>query len=307
MILSKNAFKACEQFILNNGRTLEQKKYACLFYHEEPTSYLEVLKTYQNDDGGFGHGLEPDAITPHSSPFQTSVGLSYLQFCDNHIKAKEMIRKAIHYLQQTFDKERKGWYAFNKDVNDYPHTPWWEYNDKEKMTPIDHHYGNPTAHIVSLLVRYKQYVEKLDIEVIINCLLDHIEGIDTFISEHELYCFIHLYKALTGDYKNRLEKALTKGIQQLVDLDQDNWKEKYVPQPLHFISEPNMCQFGIDNKSIEDNLNFLINELEENHRITPPWGDVFYTGEFKSSYEAWVVINTFKALLTLKSFNQIKM
>ena len=40
---------------------------------------LKILASYQNEDGGFGHGLEPDCWNPNSSPVQTWVATEIIK------------------------------------------------------------------------------------------------------------------------------------------------------------------------------------------------------------------------------------
>lgn len=305
MDLSIKTLEECGQFILKNARPLECELYKYNFLGGEARKVIDELKYFQNYDGGFGHGLEPDTLLPKSSPFQTTVGLAHLRDFENNPLAQKMIENAISYLEKTFDKKRVGWFTLPKEANNYPHTPWWEYNEEEGMTPIDHHYGNPTAEIISYLIRYKQYVKNLNIEDLVNNILGYIEKIDIFTSEHELYCFISLYHELKGIQKERLESAIKKGVEQLIDYGSEKWATTYTPQPLHFIKYRNMNYLGIDNKEIEKNLDYLVKSLEENKKLYPSWGDSFYSGEFKKSYESWISIKTLEAILTIKEFGRI--
>jgi hypothetical protein len=47
---------------------LEQRLFATLFEGASATGVVDALRAYRNDDGGFGHGLEPDARAPASQP-----------------------------------------------------------------------------------------------------------------------------------------------------------------------------------------------------------------------------------------------
>jgi hypothetical protein len=47
---------------------LEQRLFATLFEGASAMGVVDALRAYRNDDGGFGHGLEPDARAPASQP-----------------------------------------------------------------------------------------------------------------------------------------------------------------------------------------------------------------------------------------------
>ena len=39
---------------------------------------VDAVAAYRNDDGGFGHGLEPDKLAPASQPLDVEVALERL-------------------------------------------------------------------------------------------------------------------------------------------------------------------------------------------------------------------------------------
>ena len=65
-------------FLARQARLLEQRLYATLFEGAPAAGVVEALRGYQNDDGGFGHGLEPDKRCPASQPLDVQVALETL-------------------------------------------------------------------------------------------------------------------------------------------------------------------------------------------------------------------------------------
>ncbi|MGO8887981.1 MAG: hypothetical protein ACLPUO_01460 [Streptosporangiaceae bacterium] len=63
-----NAFAAADLFLLRQARLLERRLSAVCFLGAPATGVMDALLGYQNDDGGFGHGLEPDKRCPRSLP-----------------------------------------------------------------------------------------------------------------------------------------------------------------------------------------------------------------------------------------------
>src|SRR6202043_3403595 len=55
-------------FLLRNARLLERQRFAALFEGAPAAGVLRALGAYQNADGGFGLGLEPDKRDPASQP-----------------------------------------------------------------------------------------------------------------------------------------------------------------------------------------------------------------------------------------------
>lgn len=73
-----DAFTAGYQYLLREGRLLEQRLFGTLFGDDSPSVVVDVLRGYQNVDGGFGHALEPDTRCPNSLPVYVEVALRTL-------------------------------------------------------------------------------------------------------------------------------------------------------------------------------------------------------------------------------------
>jgi hypothetical protein len=71
-------FIAGRQFIFREGRLLERRLFATRFEGAPAHGVIDALRGYRNDDGGFGHGLEPDKRCPASLPIDVEVALQAL-------------------------------------------------------------------------------------------------------------------------------------------------------------------------------------------------------------------------------------
>ncbi|OYP15012.1 hypothetical protein CFC35_11290 [Streptomyces sp. FBKL.4005] len=60
------------------ARVLEQHLFAYHFLHGSPDAVEAALDAYRNDDGGYGHALEPDLRGPVSQPLHTAHALRVL-------------------------------------------------------------------------------------------------------------------------------------------------------------------------------------------------------------------------------------
>lgn len=76
-----DSYARAKDFILSNARLLERTIFAVLFENESNSRILRIIASYQNDDGGLGHALEPDLRCSESQPLFVEVGLSALQEC----------------------------------------------------------------------------------------------------------------------------------------------------------------------------------------------------------------------------------
>ncbi|KOV60398.1 hypothetical protein [Streptomyces sp. MMG1121] len=67
-----------ERFVWLTARVLEQRLFAHHFLHGTPDAVEAALDAYRNEDGGYGHALEPDLRGPVSQPLHTAHALHVL-------------------------------------------------------------------------------------------------------------------------------------------------------------------------------------------------------------------------------------
>lgn len=299
--LTKEAFTQAERFITEKGRNLEKARCEAFFKNGKKENVVNELKTYQNDDGGFGNWLEPDFSLPASSPIASTIAFQILDEID--CKDDELGWGGITYFCTTFDKERNGWYAVPREVNNFPHASWWHFDTRTKMTIIDKNWGNPSAEIVGYLYQYRAYHD-LSIGALIEYAVNYLLTKEKFTSEHEIYCFIRLFNTLPQDKKRVIEKRLTEAVQSLVCTDPEEWKN-YVPQPVHFVPGPDSVRFGIRKREIETNLDYLVSLIEKYGAIYPTWEWGQYGAFWEKAQVQWAVILTLQSLNILYKFNRI--
>jgi hypothetical protein len=70
-----HAFRSADRYLQAEARPLERRLFATLFQGAPPDGVIDALRGYQNADGGFGHGLEPDKRCPASLPIDVEVAL----------------------------------------------------------------------------------------------------------------------------------------------------------------------------------------------------------------------------------------
>jgi hypothetical protein len=123
MNLSAENFDQARAFVKTNARAVDRCLYEFYFEHGPAGGVLDALTAYQNPDGGFGQGIEPDFRLPASSPMATSVGLQYCTAVGappNH----PIVQAAVKYLVNTYQIDGDFWPATSLEVNDHPHAFW---------------------------------------------------------------------------------------------------------------------------------------------------------------------------------------
>jgi len=92
-------FAAGDTFLLNHARPLERRLFATCFLGQPATHVIDALRGYQNDDGGFGHALEPDKRCPASLPIDVEAAFQALAAAGS--VDTEMVNRACDFLART--------------------------------------------------------------------------------------------------------------------------------------------------------------------------------------------------------------
>ena len=77
-IWEPNKLARSMEFIWRAARVIDRRRFEFLFEGGSAQAVLDALRAYRNDDGGFGHGLEPDIRGPESQPLQVYAALLIL-------------------------------------------------------------------------------------------------------------------------------------------------------------------------------------------------------------------------------------
>ena len=91
-------YTAAKKFILKNSRPLDMARWNYLFENGSKEDVASVLKTYQNDDGGFANALEPDCWNINSTPLQTWVATQIIKEINLDDKNHPIIKGILDYL-----------------------------------------------------------------------------------------------------------------------------------------------------------------------------------------------------------------
>ena len=139
-------FTAGRDFILRQGRLLERRLFATRFEGAPPAGVVDVLRGYRNDDGGFGHGLEPDKRCPASLPIDVEVALQAMVTAG--ASDDRLVADACDYLAKVAAEANAGGAvppAFPV-IEGYPRASHWSEWTYEPGL-------NPTAGLVGVLRR----------------------------------------------------------------------------------------------------------------------------------------------------------
>jgi len=115
-------FDAAAAFMAASARVLDRRRFQRLFQDGPATAVRDAVAAYRNDDGGFGHALEPDCRAPGSQPAAAEMALRILDEADAW--DQDLVRGACDWLTAVAPAE--GGAAFMEaTLAGWPHAPWW--------------------------------------------------------------------------------------------------------------------------------------------------------------------------------------
>jgi hypothetical protein len=115
-------FNAAAAFVAASARVLDRRRFQRLFEDGPAAPVRDAVAAYRNDDGGFGHALEPDCRAPGSQPAATAMALRMMDETDTWDEG--LVREACDWLAAVAPAE--GGAAFvEATVAGWPHAPWW--------------------------------------------------------------------------------------------------------------------------------------------------------------------------------------
>ena len=115
-------FNAAAAFVAAHARVLDRRRFQRLFEDGPTAPVRDAVAAYRNDDGGFGHALEPDCRAPGSQPAAVEMALRVLDETDAW--DDDLVRGACDWLAAVAPTE--GGAAFvEATLAGWPHAPWW--------------------------------------------------------------------------------------------------------------------------------------------------------------------------------------
>ena len=116
-------FNAAAAFLAANARVLDRRRFQRLFEDGRAAPVLDAVAAYRNDDGGFGHALEPDCRAPGSQPAATEMALRVLDEADAW--DEDLVRGTCDWLTAAAAPAEGGAAFVEPTLAGWPHAPWW--------------------------------------------------------------------------------------------------------------------------------------------------------------------------------------
>ena len=305
--LSHEAGAEAFRFLNSRARPLEQRLARARLERGLYEPVLEALSDYRGSDGGFGHGLEPDARTPSSSALCTCLALRVLREagCDDR---HEMVRGAIEFLIESYDPGPKTWRVVPEDANEHPHAPWWHDEDGSLARTFDRFLIIPRALAVSHLLTFSSLVPPALLAEVSEETVETIERVPTLGGGggSDLEYSIELCETpdLPPALRDRLERRIRTAIPEAVVRDRDRWR-KYCITPLRIARRPDALGADLIRVELEAHLDDTIRRQSADGAWDPTWnwGDA-YPDVWPVARTEWRGILTLRALTSLQAFSR---
>jgi hypothetical protein len=113
---------AAVHFLAGHARVLDRRRFERRFEGGDAEPVRAAVAAYRNDDGGFGHALEPDGRGPGSQPAAVEMAMRTLHEADAW--DDELAQGALDWLERTAPAEG-GAVFVAPGIEDWPHAPWW--------------------------------------------------------------------------------------------------------------------------------------------------------------------------------------
>jgi hypothetical protein len=303
MYLTQRAYQQARLFVQEFGRPLENARLRVHFDGAPAQTVIAELEKFQNPDGGFGRGLEPDLRIQESSALGTETAFQIWR----EVKSPQPVGRlaaAIPYLLQTLDSRCLSWRMVPKITRPIPQAAWW--NEEGRQERVSYQL-NPTAQLVGTLYDFRQEVSQDLLSALTNQVIHTLNESQEMIMHDFLCC---KYLAETENLDPIIRKSLLYHLKRLletaVNRNPDDWRH-YSLRPVQVVENP-LSEFYHDLADIlPQNLDFEIANQQEDGSWAPNWEwDADYAQEWAKARLEWAGVLTVERLLVLRNFKRIE-
>lgn len=305
--LSRDQYARARRFMLESARPLEAALFRYRFEEGSIEDVYTELAAFQNADGGFGRGLEPDVRSPASSVLATATALHILR--QLHTPAQHpLVSDAIAWLSNAYDPNLQSWSLVPPAVEDAPHAPWW--NQEGLADRFNGFRINPRAEVLGYLFEFGEVADAAALsqrnELAAQVVGDLLEN-TTSLNDNEFVCCQRLVDSpgLPERYAVDLQRWLLRMAEGVIVTDPSRWGE-YVLQPLQ-VAPNRSAPMGIPLSHIlPANLDYVIQSQGTDGSWSPPWtwyGN--YTDDWPQAERDWRGVLTLERLEWLHAYDRI--
>jgi hypothetical protein len=304
------AFLQAGRWVKRNARPLEAVRWEYAFEHGSRERVLQVLGAYQNDDGGFGHGIEPDFWLPASSSMAAWAAARILLEVGAE-RDTPMVQALVDYLCRVQGPTGM-WPAVLPENNAFPHAPWWHwkpgvedwwmFNSSVELAAYLIHWSSPG----SITAEQGWKTVRLALKRLMDCTKMDMHEIGNYLM------FRELMKPRTAELLENtgyllmdVERKLTELVMAVVEMDVSQWVHGYRALPLPFVQTPDSFLCEVLGGLVDENLNFYAEQVDENGLWPVTWDWDAYPSEFAVAKRYWQGIVALERYRILRAFGRL--
>lgn len=225
------------------GRPLEAARWRVAFEGASALEVVDLLAAYQNTDGGFGHGIEPDFWNPASTPIQAWAAMEILREVGFGDPQHPVVRGLLGWLEDQL-AAATGLPTAVPSNNDHPHAPWWTFDPHSAQG--NHSEWNPQAALAGWAWAHApagSRLEALAAPVLVRAAEAFaLQAAD--LDPHVTACFVTLASELRAAGRpapidlGALEAQLAAAADRLIEPSPDRWFTEYCCRPSQLVHSP---------------------------------------------------------------------
>ena len=304
--LSATNFERARSFLARAGRAVDRALFRLHFEGGSARDVVAALAPYQNEDGGFGHAIEPDFQLPASSAMATSVAFILLREADA-TSNEEMVARGVAYLAADWDPALPGWRGTPLSVNDYPHAPWWSLPPESVGRPIDPAaWGNPNAELVGVLNEHASRIDPELVESATRETLLRLDATPTPVTPYVALSFLRFAAAAPPTAADRVIERLRADAPGTLEFDRERLAEDHF-SPYWLGPEPDAPLADLFRDAIAWDLDRQIDRQDEDGAWPPAWSwGPDYPKAWREARELWRSEQTLRTLRALAAYGRIE-
>lgn len=304
--MSKLDLRIINNWMYRNARELDLNIWKCLFMNGSAEDVANSLLHYQNEDGGFGNGLDPDNWNPNSLPYACFYAIETLhmvKFFDMNHPVYKGIKK---YLENTGIEQ----WSFTLPSNEeYPHAAFYnyskEYNDVQSL-----------GIVISLSAFVLEYMPNT---AIYENVMERLDSFIKKIYENDLgdmgpSSYITLVDtmqrvSISGYDYDEIQDRLCTIVNEQMQKEEKMW-DSYGYRPSDFIKSNNSIFLKGNEAIVKKECDYLIRTIPENDIWPVAW--CWFENAQKYPKEEIISLHVAKArkcierVKFLKEFNRVK-
>ena len=302
MMLITEAFTHAREFLRQQGRPLERALYCYHFGCTYPIDARAALVAFQNQDGGFGRGIEPDLRLPDSSAIATAVAFQHMR--ETGMLAEDpMVLAAVRWTQAAFDRPLARWPAVPASVNESPHAPWWTWSGPGQPGFT----ANPGVELVAHLWHYNSVADAAFLADVTDRAESLIDALPSKLEMHDLLCLLRLADTLAvpAVLRNKAADHVRQAGPAIVARDPSAWTG-YAAKPLLLAPRADSLLTPLLADAVAANLDYEIGRQGADGAWSPNWNWAgLYPNDWTRAERDWKSVLTLQTLLSLRSFGRL--